>query len=157
MKDLSSLMHGAYPSRNRSGIAAARAFAAWIACVSTRIADNARPIRLRNGVLTIHTATSAWAHSLDFEAEEILSRMRSRSPDLEIDRIAFRVGALPSLSTSSSPESRPRPIVPLAQLPEPLARELSHIRDDELREKIARAAAMEMGTPKKPETPENDD
>ena len=151
MKDLSSLIDGAYPSKNRSGIAAARAFAAWIACVSTRIADNARPIRLRDGVLTIHTATSAWAHSLDFEAEEILSRMRSRTPDLKVVRIAFRVGALPPLSPSSSPESKPRPIVPLAQLPEPLARELSHIRDDELRDKIARAAAMGLGTPEDPE------
>jgi hypothetical protein len=147
MKDIGALIDSAYPSRDRSGVAAAQAFAAWIAAVPARIADNARPVRLRKGLLTIHTATSTWAHSLGFEAEDILRRMGEHRVGLKVDRIIFRVGPLPPLSTSMGPEAKPRPVVPLEALPEQLARELAHVRDDDLREKIAKAAALDLGHP----------
>ena len=63
MSGISSLIDQVYPGKGQDDLMARRVFAWWAHGVSPRIAANARPVKLRKGVLTVHTATSAWADS----------------------------------------------------------------------------------------------
>src|SRR5262245_57443290 len=49
----------------------------WRRAVGERIASRTEPGRLRNGVLTVHAASSAWAQELTFLMPEILARVQA--------------------------------------------------------------------------------
>ena len=121
-----------------------RLFATWPKVVSERIAKNAAPVGFRSGVLTVHTATAAWANALSFESAQILGKLRARLPDVTVQRIAFRVGRLPELPEKVQPDPQPPRVIPLSALPGDVARELARVRDDGLRERLTRAAAASL-------------
>jgi hypothetical protein len=142
---IGELMRAAYPSREPADVAAIRAFRWWRKAVPERVLRRARPVRLVRGVLYIHTATSAWAAELDMLKEELLASVREQAPEAGICDLRFRVGPLPELPKGTRPEKpRPAPIV-LATLPEELARALSRIDDDALRDAIGGAASVALG------------
>jgi hypothetical protein len=147
LEALSSLVRKVYPTSEPDEARAMRLFGAFSKVVSARIRDNARPAYYRAGLLTVHTATSAWANALSFESAQILAKLRARLPDVPLQRISFRVGRLPELPEQVQPQKPPPRLIPIAELPEELARELARIQNDGLRESVARAAVVSLSEP----------
>jgi len=150
LERLGPLIGKVYPAQQPEEARAMRLFGCWSKVVSKRIFQNARPVGFRNGVLTVHTATAAWANALTFESAQILAKLRARLPDVTVQRIAFRVGRLPEVPEQVEPRKPAPVLVPLSQLPEDFARELARIQDDGLRESVARAAAVSLAQPVRP-------
>jgi Dna[CI] antecedent DciA-like protein len=114
---------------------------AWPTTVGPEISRNAWPARLaRDGTLHVHTTDSIWAFELKSRAEEIRARLGELAPP----RLAFAPGPVPE----------PLEVVPaeaVAPPPEPgpehrakadsLAR---GIRDEELREVVAKTIALSL-------------
>jgi hypothetical protein len=110
----------------------------WPAAVGPDVARNAWPARLgRDGTLHVHARDSIWAFELTARAEEIRIRLGESPPP----RLVFTSGPLPE--PSAEPADRPaRP--PLEPSPEHRARAESlvrGVRDDELREIVAKTVA----------------
>jgi hypothetical protein len=142
IEPIASLISRAYPAREPAELTAARAFNWWNKVVPANVLKNARPVRFYRGILTVHTATSAWANSLQYESEHLLAVIQTKVPEARLKKIRFCVGPLPELI--ALPRERPdvAPSVPLTQLPDSVARELAKIRDDRVREAVAKAAAV---------------
>jgi hypothetical protein len=111
---------------------------AWPDAVGADVARNAWPARLgRDGTLHVHARDSIWAFELTSRAEEIRRRLGESPPP----RLVFTPGPLPEPSAEAA-EGPPRP--PLDPSPEHRARAESlvrGIRDDELREIVAKTVA----------------
>jgi hypothetical protein len=145
LEALADLVRQVYPAREPADAAAIRVFTWWRRAVPERVYMRARPVRLASGVLWVHTATSAWAAELEHLKEQLLASVQKHAPEANVRGIRFRVGPLPELPKSTRPE-RPRPApIPLAVLPDALARALAGIDDDDLREAIGQAASVSLG------------
>jgi hypothetical protein len=149
LEAIGKLISKVYPKREPDEARALRVFAAYSRAVPERILRNARPVRYERAVLFVHTATAAWANALSLEGAQMLAKLRFRLPDLPLSRIVFRVGKLPELIQNVQPEPPPPRLLPLAQLPDELARELARINDDGLRERVARAMAVSLAEPER--------
>lgn len=142
---LAELVREVYPSREPDDVAAIRAFAWWRKAVPERVFLRARPVRMSHGVLYVNTATTAWASELDHMKEQLLASVQNQGPGSKVRELRFRVGPLPEAPKLTRPEPpRPHPIA-LAVLPEKLARALSRIDDDALRDVIGGAASVALG------------
>jgi hypothetical protein len=92
--------------------AAGAVAAAWPDVVGAAVAARTRPARLRDGLLTVWTAGSAWSHQLSFLEPAILESLRSRVPEAEIKRLRFTVASgrtrqlLDGASARTSPAAR---------------------------------------------------
>ncbi len=114
-----------------------------------RIAQHARPVDLRRGTLIVHTKTTAWAQELSFHEPDLLKAIRQRIP--AVRRLRIRVGQMPP--PPKPPKPPPPKIAPIAasKLPGEVARALAHVRDDQLREVLTRAACTSLApVPKSP-------
>jgi hypothetical protein len=150
LEAIGHLIGKVYPTHEPDEARALRVFAAFSRAVPERILRNARPVYYQRGVLTVHTATAAWANALSLESAQLLAKLRLRARDAPLSRIVFRVGKLPELVDTVQPEPPPAKLLPLAQLPEELARGLARIGDDGLRERVARAMAVSLAEPERP-------
>jgi predicted nucleic acid-binding Zn ribbon protein len=65
----------------------AEAQAAWRAAVGEAIADQARPVSERGGVLTIACSASVWAQELDLMSASIIERLNGALGGSQITRI----------------------------------------------------------------------
>jgi hypothetical protein len=142
---LAALVRVVYPTREPDEVTAIRVFHAWRRAVPERIFRRARPVRMQNGVLYVNTATSAWASELEHMKERLLAAIHRRAPEARVRGVRFRVGPLPELTSGSRPERSAVPPVVVANVPEPLARVLANIDDDDLREAIRGAACVVLG------------
>jgi hypothetical protein len=140
LEAISTLVTRTYPSRVPEELSTLRALAWWSLTVSPRILKNARPVRLSRGVLTIHTATSAWANLLQYDSETYLAAIKKHAPEAKIKTIRFRVGPLPEMPVRSRKEKPTTPSRPLTELPEFVAIALAKIANDDVRDAVARAA-----------------
>lgn len=146
---LADVVRSAYPSREPREAAAVRAFTWWRRAVPPRVYEQARPVRIAHGILYVHTATAAWAAELDHLRESLLESVQKHAPQASIRELRFRVGPLPQMPRSTRPAPKPKPItVPMAVMPEELARELARVDDDELRDAIRRAAGVSLSRSK---------
>jgi hypothetical protein len=145
LETIGKLIGKVYPTHEPDEARALRVFAAYARAVPDRILRNARPVQYQRAVLTVHTATAAWANALSLESTQLLGKLRFRVPDVPLSRIAFRVGKLPDMIETVRQEPPPPRLLPLAQLPDELARELARIHHDGLRERVARAIAVSLG------------
>lgn len=141
---LANLVREVYPSKEPENAAAIRVFAWWRRAVPERVFMRARPVRLQNGVLWVHTATSAWASELEHVKEQLLASVQKHAPDARVKGLRFRVGPLPELPTTTRPETPRAAPIPVAILPESLARALAAIDDDALRDAIGQAASVAL-------------
>ena len=139
LTSLSRLIPEAYPSSEPADISALGAFGWWSHAVPERVAKNARPVRLQHGVLYVHTTTSAWAQELSFLREQIVAAIRAHAPQAGVTDMRAKVGALPVLPERVQ-AAAPKALVPLADVPEPIAASLAKVRDDALRDSIGTAA-----------------
>ena len=146
---IAQLVAKVYPSKSREDLQAAYAFHWWAKAVPSRVLQNARPVRLVRGVLTVHTRTSAWANELDLLREDLMRAIRRNAPNAGVTSIRVRVGRLPDVPLPLAPTKPREVVVPLEVLPEALARALSRIADDDLRTAIAGAAATSLGERRK--------
>jgi len=121
--------------------------AAWPVAVGEEVARNAWPARMsRDGVLHVSTSSSAWAFELTQLATVVLEQLVAGLDDVVPKALRFAPGHLPEPAAAPTEESAPRPAEPSQeQLAE--ARELaSPIADDELRERVAKAAALSLAS-----------
>jgi hypothetical protein len=109
----------------------------WPAAVGEAIAQNAWPARIgRDGTLHVHAADAIWAFELGQRAEEIAGRVG-------VERIRFAPGPLPEpfveleAERAAPPKPGPEHIRQAAEL-------AAGIEDEELRERVARAAAASL-------------
>lgn len=143
-RPLGELMPDVYPSKEPDDIRAMRAFAWWDDAVPRRVAERARPVRLVRGVLTVHVATSAWAHELEFLRESLLASVQRRVPRAAVKDIRFRVGELPATLPRAEPPP-PVEVIPARHLPEEVAKALAGVKDDALRDAVQKAARTSLG------------
>lgn len=152
--NLAGLVRAALPPRAPDDARVATVMGLWDRAMPPRIAKNARPVRLFRGTLTVHVATSAWAQELTLAKTDLLAWLNKRAPDAGVRDLRARVGPLTTAPpTIRREDPRPVEIVPLASLPEELARALSTIGDDAIRDVVREAASRSLGeikrTPRK--------
>jgi len=146
MDGLGNLIAKVYPGTSAEDRAMLLTQAHWGRAVPASVARNAMPVRLQHGVLTVHTATAAWANTLQFEAESLLEKLNARRPTAHVKRLDFRVGRLPPMPLPPNPDAAPVEVTPAAELPEDVAKELALIRNDNVRESVAQAIAIGLGS-----------
>ena len=111
--------------------------ASWPHAVGDAIAQNAWPARFgRDGTLHVHTADAIWAFELGQRADEIAQRVG-------VDRIRFAPGPLPE-PFAELEDAQPAPPKPGPEHVEAAAALTAGIEDEELRERVARAAAASL-------------
>jgi len=114
---------------------------AWPAAVGSLIARNAWPARLaRDGTLHVNTTDSVWAFELTSRAEEIRSRLGERSPA----RVAFAPGPIPEPVEEAPPSASAPSQQPSAEHLAEAANLTKTIRDDGLREVVAKTVAFSL-------------
>jgi Dna[CI] antecedent, DciA len=112
---------------------------AWPAAVGADIARNAWPARLaRNGTLHVHTSDSLWAFELRSRAEEIRERLGRLAPR----RLAFAPGPVPESSDRGRARDEPRMLAPSAEQVAEADSLARVIRDERLREVVAKTIAL---------------
>jgi hypothetical protein len=113
--------------------------------VGEEVARNAWPARIsREGVLQVNTSSSAWAFELTQLAAAVLEQLAAGLGEAAPRGLRFAPGHLPEPAIAPADEPAPRRAEPS---PEQLAeaRELaSQIADEELRERVANAAALSL-------------
>ncbi len=112
---------------------------AWEEAVGLEIAQSAWPARFqRDGTLIVHTRDAIWGFELGQRAAEITERLPAK-PALK-----FVPGPLPELG-NESPTATPQapPPVTLEQQ-ERAAKWAAEIEDEDLRNAVARAAALSL-------------
>ncbi len=120
----------------RAGMA--ELLAAWPEAVGPQIARNAWPARIaRDGTVYVHTTDAIWAFELGHKAAEIAARLR-------VPKLRFAVGPLPA-TTDEAEHTRRRSVAePTAAEVERATAIAATVADEELRERIARAAALSL-------------
>jgi hypothetical protein len=118
---------------------------AWPATVGPDVARNAWPARLTSaGVLHVHTSSSLWAFELSQLAADIRARLAEALAEGAPATLRFAPGPLP--------EATPEPAGDvLRALPDPSSEDVAEagrlaaeIGDEELRERVAEAAARSL-------------
>lgn len=142
LEKLGSLVTKIYPSREPEELATARAFGVWARVVSRRVLETARPVRLKYGVLTIHTATTAHADSMQYETDRLLALLRAHAPEANIKQLRFKVGELPAMPPPVKQRKKLVPVVPVTSLPENVAAAIACIPNERIREAVALAASV---------------
>ena len=112
--------------------------AAWPAAVGPEIARFAWPARVaRDGTLHVHTEDSIWAFELGHRAAEIAAR-------LGVTTVRFAAGPLPEHAEEPA-HQRSQPVVEPRDVDVERASAIAAtVDDEELRERIARAAALSL-------------
>jgi hypothetical protein len=117
--------------------------AAWPDAVGPMVAANAWPARIgRDETLHVNTASSAWAFELGQLAPEILSRLTEKLGESAPKALRFAVGHLPDPCTEAIAETRTDVPEPTEQALRLAAELVAGIEDEELRNRMQRAAAL---------------
>jgi predicted nucleic acid-binding Zn ribbon protein len=120
----------------------------WPGAVGEAIAANAWPARIgRDGTLYVNTSSSTWAFELAQLAPTILERLAEKVGESAPKAMRFAAGHIPEPAPPAASE-RPREVPPPTAEALHRAAELSaQIEDEELRERVARAAALSLSNP----------
>ena len=127
-------------------IRAGRLLTEWADLVGPKISQRTRPDGIRERVLWIEVATSAWLHELNLLRTQLVSGLVERLGEPRLfDDVKFRLaGRKPrdpvTLRAGGRiiPKPPPDPIPATGAAREQIVREVSAVDDDELRELIAR-------------------
>jgi hypothetical protein len=121
--------------------------ASWPAAVGEEVARNAWPARIsRDGVLHVNTSSSAWAFELTQLAPVVLEQLRGELLEDAPKALRFAPGHLPEPSVPDDARARPKPLEPSAEAVAEGRALAAEIGDEELRERVARAAAMSLAS-----------
>ena len=114
--------------------------AAWPAAVGDDVAQNAWPARIaRDGTLVVNTKDAVWAFELGHRGAEILGRL-----GLGLKAAKFAPGPIPEATLVTSEATSKAPPSPSDDEVARAAELTAGIDDDELRERVARAAAASL-------------
>ena len=78
---------------------------AWREIVGEAVASNARPSVIRNRILFIEVSHPTWVQQLQFLKPTLLEKLNGFLGEPLIEDIRFRVGKIPSSSSTSAKES----------------------------------------------------
>jgi hypothetical protein len=116
---------------------------AWPEAVGDVVARNAWPARIaRDGTLLVNTKDAVWAFELGQRGAEILGRV-----DKRLKAIRFVPGPIPEATLEPSDASGPPPAHVTAEHLQRGAELAAGIGDEELRERVAKAAAASLARP----------
>ena len=116
---------------------------AWPESVGEMVAANAWPARFaRDGTLHVNTSSSAWAFELAQLAPTILERLQEKLGESAPKRLRFAVGHLPEAAEPESARDRSETPEPTQEALQRAAELAAEIEDEELRERVVRAAAL---------------
>jgi hypothetical protein len=120
-----------------------RIVAAWPGAVGGEVARNAWPARVgRDGTLYVHTSSSVWAFELGQLAPKILGRLRDALGGQAPGALRFVPGHLPEAPGAIASSTRRRAPRPSPEAAERAAILAAGIADEELRERVVRAAEL---------------
>ena len=114
--------------------------ALWKGVVGETLAQNARPLRMRESTLVLTVSSEAWKKELFSLRFEILKRLERLLGNSKVSSLELRVD--PSMTAASTPVAESRPSQPAE---EPTALELDSISDPELSRSLATTAASYFG------------
>jgi hypothetical protein len=121
--------------------------AAWPEAVGPMVAANAWPARIaRDGTLHANTSSSAWAFELGQLAPEILARLSEKLGDSTPKALRFTVGHLPEPPPPTPDAARTEVPEPSAEALRRAAQLVAGIEDEELRNRVQRAAALGLSS-----------
>ena len=66
--------------------------AAWLEAAGDRIAAEARPVRERDGTVTVECRAATWAQELDLLHDELLGRLNEALGEARVERLRMVVG-----------------------------------------------------------------
>jgi hypothetical protein len=118
---------------------------AWPDAVGDVVAANAWPARIaRDGTLHVNTSSSAWAFELSQLAPMISERLGEKLGENAPNSLRFAVGHLPESAADGPPETGSSPLEPTPEALQTAANLTAEIADEELRERISKAAALSL-------------
>ena len=121
--------------------------AAWPESVGTEIARNAWPARVaRDGTLHVSTSSSAWSFELTQLAPEIMQRLSERLGGDAPRGLRFAPGQVPEPPAQVPEAASPTTADPTAEELAEASQLAAAIGDEELREKVQRAAAASLAS-----------
>ena len=114
--------------------------AAWPGAVGDLVARNAWPARIaRDGTLLVNTKDAVWAFELGHRGAEILGRLET-----DLKAIRFVPGPIPEAALEPTETAAAGPDPPTVEQLERGAELAAGIADEELRERVAKAAAASI-------------
>ena len=121
---------------------------AWPAAVGEMVSANAWPARIaRDGTLHVHTSSSPWAFELAQLAPMITERLREQLGESAPKALRFAVGHLPEPPAPDAADRRSEVPEPTKEALQRAAELAAGIGDEELRKRVARAAALGLSRP----------
>mgnify|MGYP001159257494 CR=1 FL=1 len=116
---------------------------AWEEAVGPQVAQAARPLSLRNGVLTVAVNNSVWLQELHQQRDVLLERVRRLPAGGAVQGLRFRVGTIPAAEEHPLLAGR-HPVSP-APIPFTVARQIRGIESPALRGVLLRVASRWAG------------
>ena len=121
---------------------------AWPEAVGPMVAANAWPARIaRDGTLHVNTSSSAWAFELGQLAPEIQAKLAEKLGEKAPNSLRFAVGHLPEADSPALAGARTATPEPTEEALQTAAALAAEIEDEELRERVQRAAALGLSKP----------
>jgi hypothetical protein len=118
---------------------------AWPAAVGPEVARNAWPARVdRDGVLRVHTSSSAWAFELTQLAATVVAQLRAALGDRAPQGLRFAPGLIPEAPRDEQAEERRSRVEPTPESRAAGDAVAAGIDDEELRKQVARAASLSL-------------
>jgi hypothetical protein len=112
----------------------------WPRAVGDLVARNAWPARIaRDGTLVVHTKDAVWAFELGQRADEILGRL-----DKAVRAVKFVPGPIPEATLDEAATAGTAPAKATAEQLRRGEALAAGIADEELRERVAKAAAASL-------------
>ena len=119
--------------------------AVWPTAVGDDVARNAWPARVSgDGTLVVHTSSAAWAFELTQLAPMVLERLTTEAPGNAPKQLRFVVGPVPEPPSPAPQETEKTLAEPSAEAVSEAAEIAARIGDEELRARVARAAALSL-------------
>lgn len=115
---------------------------AWEEAVGPEIAAAARPVALRDGVLTVHVRHAVWVQELHAQRQSLLRRIQRLPAGAAVRELRFKVGALPVENPAARPTLQP---VQPAPIPYEVTRAIRAVESSKLRGAIIRVASRWAG------------
>jgi hypothetical protein len=120
----------------------------WPEAVGEAVAANAWPARIaRDGTLHVNTSSSTWAFELAHLAPTILERLAEKLGESAPKAMRFAAGHVPEPAPPPASEGVSEVLLPTAEALHHAAELSAQIDDEELRERVARAAALSLSKP----------
>jgi len=141
VNDLSSLLPGFLRQLHFSEeLTGELVIALWKNIVGESLAQNARPLRMRESTLVLTVSSEAWKKELFSLRFEILKRLERLLGNSKVSSLELRVD--PWMIAVATPVAEPPPSPPVD---EPTGLELDSISDAELSRSLATTAASYFG------------